>query len=144
MSTRFFRMAVIYSLVGVGFGIYMAITHNFANKAVHVHANLVGWVSLAIMGLAYHAFAAMAESALAKVHFWLHNLGLPVMLGGIFLIYNGQAERGEPMAGIGSLVVALGFVVFALNVWLNAGRKAMTEAERNEAQIHAALRGEAV
>lgn len=143
MSVRFLRLAVIYALIGIGFGIYMAATHDFANKAVHVHANLVGWVSLAIMGMAYHAFPAMAQSALAKAHFWLHNLGLPVMLLGIFLIYNGQMQAGEPMAGIGSTIVALGFVAFAINVWLNAGRKAVSEAERSEMQIHAALRGEA-
>jgi len=143
MSIRFLRMAVVYALIGVGFGIYMAATHNFGNRAVHVHTNLVGWVSLAIMGMAYHAFPAMAQSALAKAHFWLHNLGLPVMLGGIFLIYNGQMGVGEPMAGIGSSIVALGFVAFAINVWVNAGRKVESEAERQEMQLHAALRGEA-
>ncbi|HRE18359.1 MAG TPA: hypothetical protein PLW86_15040 [Rhodocyclaceae bacterium] len=143
MSVRFLRMAVIYALIGVGFGIVMGLSHDFTNRPVHVHANLVGWVSLAIMGMAYHAFPAMAESVLARAHFWLHNLGLPAMLGGIYLIYHGQAGIGDPMAGIGSTVVALGFVAFAINVWLNAGRKEVTQAERSEMQIHAALRGEA-
>lgn len=122
MTIRLFRLAVIYSLIGIGFGIYMAATHQFQSKAVHVHANLLGWVSLAIMGLIYHVFPAMAEAVLAKVHFWLHNLGLPVTLVGIFMIYNGNPEAGEPLAGIGSSVVALGFVAFAINVWRNAKR----------------------
>lgn len=119
MSLRFIRMASVYALLGIGLGVYMGATHQFEAKAVHVHSLLAGWLSLAAMGLIYRAFPAM-NNRWASAHFWLHNLGLPVMLAGVFMIYHGQPANGEPFAAIGSVVLALGFLAFVLNVWLNA------------------------
>jgi ABC-type antimicrobial peptide transport system permease subunit len=119
MRLLFLRSAVIYSLIGISLGIFMGITHDFANKSVHVHANLAGWVSMALFGLIYGVYPAMAQSKLAKIHFWLHNAGMPFMLAGIYGIWHQQAF-GEPVVGVGSLLVAIGFVLFAFNLWKNA------------------------
>jgi hypothetical protein len=121
MAKHLLRCAVLYALLGIGFGIVMAAQHDFTNKSVHVHVNLLGWVSMALMGVVYQVFPSMAGSVLAKVHFWLHNLGLPVMIVGIYAVMH-QWSMAEPIVGSGSLTVALGFVAFAANVWLNAGR----------------------
>lgn len=119
MSLRFIRMATVYAVIGICLGVYMGATQHFEAKAVHVHALLAGWLSLAVMGLIYRAFRAM-DNRWATAHFWLHNLGLPVMLVGVFLIYHGQPADGGPIAGLGSAVLALGFLAFVVNVWLNA------------------------
>lgn len=119
MAKTMLRCAVLYALLGIGIGIVMAATHDFTNKSVHVHVNLLGWVSMALMGLAYQVFPGMARSALAKVHFWLHSLGLPVMVVGIYAVMH-QWPTAEPIVGSGSVAVALGFVAFAINAWLNA------------------------
>jgi len=113
----FIRAAVIYLFIGVAIGIYMAACHCFDQRDVHAHANLAGWVSLAISGLIYRAYPMLAEHALARIHFWLHNLGLPVMLTGIVLLYGGNPQAGEPLAGIGSITVALGFIALLCNVF---------------------------
>lgn len=113
------RCASIYALMGIGLGIYMAITMDFLNRGVHVHANLVGWVSMAVMALVYRVQPAMAQSKLAAIQFWSHNLGLPVMLVGIFGVLH-QLPFGNPCAGLGSVTVAVAFVSFAINVWRNA------------------------
>jgi len=120
MSARFLKIAVFYLVLGIGLGIFMAATHQFENRAVHTHINLAGWASLAIMAFAYRVFPMLERSKLASAHFWLHNLGLPVMVLGIFGIYNGQPQIGEAMASIGSTVVALGILAFATNVWRHA------------------------
>lgn len=117
MGIMFIRAAVVYLFVGVALGIYMAACHCFDQRDAHAHANLVGWVSLAISGLLYQVFPALAAHILARVHFWLHNLGLPVMLAGLVLIYSGNAGVGEPLAGIGSIVIALGFLALLVNVF---------------------------
>lgn len=127
MGIKFLKMAVIYALFGIGVGIVMAMNHDFANKPVHAHANLVGWLSMAAMGMCYQVFPSLARSPLASVHFWLHNAGLPVLLLGIYLICHGLGELGEALAGMGSLTVALGFAVFAANVWKNAGAERRSE-----------------
>lgn len=120
MSIRFFRCAVLYSLFGISMGIYMGAAQDFSIKGIHVHANLAGWVSMAVMGLIYRSFPAMAQSKLATVHFWLHNIGLPLMLAGIYGVWHEFARFGKISVSVGSLMVALAFVTFAINVWKNA------------------------
>jgi len=117
MAINFIRLAVVYLIVGVLLGIYMASSHSFDQRDTHAHANLLGWASLAISGIIYHLFPKLANHLLAKVHFWLHNLGLPVTLVGIALIYGGNPPIGEPLAGIGSTVVSLGFLALLFNVF---------------------------
>jgi hypothetical protein len=119
LDERLLRLAVLYALLGIGMGLAMSITHDFTNKGVHVHVNLLGWVSMALMALGYRQFPRMARSPLARVHFWLHGLGLPVMAVGIYMVLH-QLPNAEPVVAGGSLAVAAAFASFALNVWLNA------------------------
>lgn len=124
VGIRCLQLAVFYLLFGLCIGIGMAASHDFSQKTLHAHANLAGWVSLAIMGLIYLVLPALAKSKLATAHFWLHNAGLPLMLYGIYVIHSGRLEQGVPFAQIGSTVVALGFLCFAINVWRNARQPA--------------------
>lgn len=120
MAKTLLRCAVLYALLGIGLGIVMAASGDFTNKGVHVHLNLVGWVSMAVMALAYQTFPGLVRSRLATAQFWLHNLGLPVMAFGIYAVMR-RLPMAEPIVGTGSIVVALAFVSFAINVWLHAG-----------------------
>lgn len=124
MAKHLLRCAVLYALFGIGMGVVMGASGDFTNKGVHVHLNLVGWVSMALMAMAYQVFPAMARSVLAKVQFWLHNLGLPVMAWGIYALMH-RLPLGEQLTGAGSMVVALAFLSFAVNVWLHAGQQAV-------------------
>lgn len=117
MAIKFIRIAVVYAIIGIGIGIYMAASHSFLQRDTHAHANLLGWASLALSGLIYHAFPALAVNVLAKAHFWLHNLGLPVALVGIALLHADSPALGEPLAGIGSSLAALGFLALLVNVF---------------------------
>ena len=119
LARNLLRCATVYALLGISLGIAMGIQHDFVNRGVHVHANLVGWVSMAVMALGYRVFPRLTQSKLASVQFWAHNLGLPIMLLGLYGVLHGLAF-GEPCVGIGSLVVAVAFVSFAINVWRNA------------------------
>jgi len=134
MAKTMLRCAVLYALLGIGIGIVMAAQHDFTNKGVHVHVNLLGWVSMALMGVVYQVFPGMARSALAKVHFWLHNLGLPLMVVGIYAVMH-QWAMAEPIVGSGSVLVALGFVAFASNAWLNAGETAGDALARDAVEL---------
>lgn len=118
MAIRFLRIAVLYLAVGVSMGLYMGISQTFTLHPVHAHLNLLGWASLALCGLVYAAFPAAAETRLAKVHFWLHNLGLPPLMLALALLLSGNAAM-EPVVGIFSIVVALGILMFVINVWMS-------------------------
>ncbi|MFT3858077.1 MAG: hypothetical protein QM742_11475 [Aquabacterium sp.] len=126
MAKSMIRVAVLYALLGIGMGVVMGASHDFTSKGVHVHVNLLGWVSMALMGVIYQVFPAMARSALARWHFWLHNLSLPVMMAGLYFLLHGRPDA-EPLVGIGSVGVALGFVCFACNAWLHAGNEAASQ-----------------
>lgn len=117
MGLKFIRIAVLYAFLGIGLGIFMAASHTFSQHSTHAHINLLGWVSMAIFGITYQVFPELARHSLARVHFWLHNTGLPLTISGVFLIYGDHAELGEPLAGIGSVIVALGFITLGVNVF---------------------------
>lgn len=119
IANRLVRCAVLYAMLGVSIGVTMGATGDFTNKSLHVHVNLVGWVSMALMAMVYRAYLNMAASRLAAAQFWLHNIGLPIMLVCLYGLLHGY-PWGEQFIGIGSTLVALAFLSFAVNVWRNA------------------------
>jgi hypothetical protein len=118
LSRRLLQIAVVYWVFGVSWGIYMGATENFTDVPVHAHLNLLGWVSLGLCGLIYAKAPHLERSFLAKAHFWLHNLGLPPLMAAVWLIVNGHGAIGGPIAGIVSIVMGLGVLSFAVNLWL--------------------------
>ena len=117
MSARLIRIAAVYLAVGVIMGIVMGITHQFALAPVHAHVNLLGWASLAIMGVVYHVHPAAGATRLARVHFWIHNIALPVFMLGLGFSLTGH-EAAMPVAIAGALTVAIGIIVFVVNVFM--------------------------
>lgn len=135
MSERFLKLAVVYGLSGMVLGSVMGISGNFANRDVHAHIGLLGWLSMAIMGICYRVFPGLQRSRLATAHFWLFNLGLPVMLAGLWAIVHDEAAKGEPLAGMGASGIMLGMACFAINVWRNCSDGEL--AGRSEARAGA-------
>jgi hypothetical protein len=112
------KIAVVYFVIGVAWGIYMGASGDHSLFAVHAHINLLGWVSLALIGLIYRQFPELANTTLAKIQFWLHNLGLPFLMIVLTGLLRGNAAL-EPVVGIASAVVGLAVVLFAVNVFRN-------------------------
>ena len=118
MGVRFLRIAVVYLVIGACLGLAMGIKENFVLAPVHAHLLLLGWASLALAGIIYHLYPGAADTRLARVHFWLHNVGLPVFMAGLGMLLTGTAGAG-PVVGISATVVLVGLVVFATNILLN-------------------------
>lgn len=121
MGIRLLKIAVVYLVVGTTMGLAMGITHSFTLHPVHAHINLLGWTSLALTGMIYELFPAAGETRLAQVHFWMHNLGLPVFMGALAMGLTGH-EAYMPAVEVGATVTWLGLVVFVINVCLNVRR----------------------
>ena len=79
----FILIGLLYASFGFAFGIWVGINQRFDQAHLHAHINLIGWASMALFGLIYRAFPALAESRLAAVHFILFNIGAVVFLVGI-------------------------------------------------------------
>lgn len=116
MGNRFLRIAVIYILIGVTLGVGMGITKDFTLRPVHAHVNLLGWASMALFGLFYRSVPGAGLTRLARVHFWLHNVGLPIQMISLAMMVYG-ATAAEPVLAGSSLVIVAGILCFAINLW---------------------------
>ena len=110
------KVAVLYFVVGVGLGIYMAASHDQVLVPVHAHINLLGWVPLTLIGLIYRQFPEIADNRLATIQFWLHNAALPVAMLALTGILRGNAAL-EPVAGASASVLGASVLLFAVNLW---------------------------
>jgi len=117
----FFMAASLYILVGVNWGLYMSITHEFTTAPAHAHLNLLGWVSMAIMGGFYALLGKETPAWLVKTNFALMNVGVICMITGLFLFFTQKAtvEQLLPLISVGELSIIAGFVSFAAAVFLS-------------------------
>ncbi|OMP67197.1 cytochrome-c oxidase [Domibacillus epiphyticus] len=117
MGRIYLKVSVVYFSIGVLLGLTMGIIHDFRLTSVHAHLNLLGWVSMALFGLIYHFYPSAANTQIAKLQFWLHNIGVPVMMTAIGIqIWTGEATLVS-VAVIGSILVVIGVLLFALNLF---------------------------
>jgi hypothetical protein len=115
VSNRFFYSAIVFALIGICGGIYMAASHDHLAAPAHAHTLLLGWVSMAVFGFFYR-LVPQAARTLANWHWWLMNIGVPVMAIGILLVRYENAAIGEPLAAGSSFVILAAMILFAINV----------------------------
>lgn len=116
-AQRWIYAAIIYFCLAVTLGVYMGASHDHSLFPVHAHVNLLGWVSLTLIGVIYHFFPQAGASRLATVQFWVHNLVLVVMMGTLAAYLKGHTGL-EPVLGISSVAMLLTIFLFAGNVLL--------------------------
>ena len=116
LAAWLFRLATLWMLLGLVLGIVMAASHDHTFSPVHVHTNLLGWVTLALTGMIYIAIPAMAENRFARLHVWLHALGLPVMMAAL-AAYSLGHSAAEPVIAVGAIAVAAGLACFTVNLF---------------------------
>ncbi len=81
ITVWFIRSAMIYFLIAISFGLWMAIAPKGYYRPVHVHLNLLGWMSMFIYGVAYHILPRFSgrplfSETLSVIHFWIAHIGL--------------------------------------------------------------------
>ena len=57
-ARRFFRVSVLYALLGMAGGIYMAASHDHTLHPAHAHLLLLGWVGMTIFGVFHKLYPA--------------------------------------------------------------------------------------
>ncbi len=106
----FLATAAACMVAGVALGIGMGILHDFSLAPVHAHTNLVGWASLALMGLTFRAWPELAEGPLARVQFALSAGAAVAFPPGIYLAMTQDAPGVAIVAGFVWLAGALLFL----------------------------------
>ncbi len=88
LGIRFLKASLIYFIIGVTMGAIITIEpiYNFVVlsklfERAHAHINLIGWVSLSIIGFMYYAILEnldkpLYSEKLANMGFWLINIGI--------------------------------------------------------------------
>jgi hypothetical protein len=123
----FIRSSLIWLGVGVLLGLWLAFDAGraLAYRPAHMHANLLGFVSMMIFGVAYHVLprftgAPLRSRRLAYAHLLLANAGLLLMVAGWGTRLHAAAAGGA-MLGLGALCSAAGAFLFIINIWQTLG-----------------------
>ncbi len=115
-STLSFCTAVCLGIVGMTIGIAMAASGNHSVFPAHAHLNLLGWVSLFLIGIFYRFHPALDASRIAFVHVVIWIVGTIILTCGVAAIYLGRPDL-EFIAVIGSLTVLAAMLLFAYLVF---------------------------
>ena len=120
---RFIRASLLWLATGILIGISMAFWPFEATvyRPAHVHANLLGFVSMMIFGVAYHVIPRFSGNPLYSrqlpvLHLVLANLGLTMLVGG----WIGRVTwpiGGSWAIRFGATSSAIGAFLFILNIW---------------------------
>ena len=129
MGIKFIKVSVVYFVFGVLLGMYMSMQHDYALTGVHVHINLLGWASFALAGIIYYLFPKAGNHTLAKVHFWVANIGLPLMMGGLATLLISESEQATIFISLGATLVVISTILFAYNVLMNVRVPVITPKE---------------
>src|SRR5687768_4968683 len=123
----FIRASLLWLGVGVLIGISMAFwpVQALVYRPAHIHANLLGFVSMMIFGVAYHVMPRFSGHPLhsrteASWHLWIANLGLALLVGG-WIARVWAPAVGTVSLQIGAAGSAVGAFLFIHNVWWTLG-----------------------
>jgi FtsH-binding integral membrane protein len=111
LARRWYLCGLTYLVIGISLGVYMGALGDHSEFPAHAHINLLGWASMCLTGLLYRSFPAAAGSALARWHFWLYQISVPVLLLGVFAFYQGHTNV-EPIIGAASVVTLISVLLF--------------------------------
>jgi FtsH-binding integral membrane protein len=113
-SSLSFKAAVLFVLAGMAWGMQMAISQDHSAYPAHAHLNLLGWVSLFLIGIYYRMHPALERARLAFVQIWVWIVGVIVQAIGVGLVHTGN-DKAEPAAAGGSILVVVSMLLF---VWM--------------------------
>lgn len=129
----FVKAALTWLGIGVTLGIAMAVHPPWTiHRAAHMHINLLGFISMMIFGVAYHVIPRFAghplrSPRLAAAHWWIANLGLALLAGG--LIARPYLGAGQLILIAGGLLSAFGAYAFIANLWMTIDGKQAPAAQ---------------
>jgi cbb3-type cytochrome oxidase subunit 1 len=136
---KFIRASLLWLGIGVLLGVWMLLAPQaLVYRPAHMHANLLGFVSMMIFGVAYHVLPRFTGSPLssrraAAVHVWVANAGLALLVGG-WLVRPAAHQAGSAALAIGGISSALGAFLFIGNIWRTIGGVNVVERKLSAAE----------
>lgn len=115
MASLCFRTSVLLAIIAAALALWMTATHDYRALHAEVVLNVLGWSSFMLYGLYYRTIAAPV-SGFARLHYLVALVGVLVESAGIVGTEWGNPFF-DPIRIIGALIVAVGFVLFAIVVF---------------------------
>ncbi|HEX6574262.1 MAG TPA: cbb3-type cytochrome c oxidase subunit I [Gemmatimonadaceae bacterium] len=119
----FIKSSLAWLAGGVTLGVAMAIWPKLViYRPAHMHMNLLGFVTMMIMGVGYHLLPRLGGSplkwkSLGAIHWWIANIGLALMVAGFFLRPSYELF-GRSVLSVGAVLSATGALMFVVNIWM--------------------------
>ena len=124
---QFIKSSLVWLAIGVVLGVLMAFLPGrvIQLRSAHMHANLLGFVSMMIFGVAYHVLPRFVgrplfAPRLARLHVVIANAGLLLQVAG--WISRGYQSPGMWLLQSGGALSATGAFLFIYNIWRTLGR----------------------
>ncbi len=148
-AKAFIKTALLWLGLGVTLGVVMAVVPAAAvYRTVHLHMNLLGFVSMMIYGVAYHVIPRFTGNAIhnrtiAIVQFWLANTGLTLLVAGLALRAH-ASKNGRLALILGGIAAGISAYLFIYNLWrtLDGSAKTVSAAEGRPTHLKWARRKE--
>ncbi|MEK1927532.1 MAG: hypothetical protein AAAB11_19160 [Rhizobium giardinii] len=116
VAQLYFRTAIAFLIIGISMGLHMAIAGDHSAIGAHAHANLLGWVTMAIFG-GYHALnPAKAERRLAMIQYAVYTAGVALLVPALYFMLTGNPSL-EPVVAVASLIIFAGVLLFAVIIF---------------------------
>jgi cytochrome c oxidase cbb3-type subunit 1 len=119
----YLRMSVIYFVVGAVIGMGMLLWPSEAGYyiSVHVHLNLLGFMSMMIYGVGYHILPKFSgqhiySPQIMKVQFWFANAGLAGMAVSCPFTSGGNYSPFETALIVSALLTLISVLLFTFNI----------------------------
>ena len=119
----YLRMSVVYFIGGAAVGLGMLFWPSEAGyyTSVHVHLNLLGFMSMMIYGVGYHILPRFSGThiyspLIVKIQFWVANAGLLGMAISWPFFNRGDSSLANSALILFSIFSMLAVILFAYNI----------------------------
>ena len=117
MDRRLLISALLYGLLGLCLGTWMAFTHDHTQRITHAHVMELGFVTTFLYALCHRLWLNENESTIALVQGYLHHIGTLMLLGSFYALYGGLVGAGIllPFLVMGPVLIILALL---LMLWM--------------------------
>jgi len=119
----YLRMSVLYFIGGAAIGLGMLFWPSEAGYyvSVHVHLNLLGFMSMMIYGVGYHILPKFSGThiyspLIVKIQFWVANAGLVGMAISWPFFNRGDSSFANSVLILSAILSMLSAILFAYNM----------------------------
>ena len=117
VSAAFFMTGALCLLIGMCWGMGMAMTENFVLAPAHAHLNLLGWVTMSIYGGFYALTHETMSPRLAWINYSCATLGVAIMIPTLAVFLSTGNQALGPVIGLGGVLNIIALLTFSVSAY---------------------------